>query len=161
MKKQTVTWMIVLALSGGYSLACDSTSEQEPDSSLSDVRKESAEAVDSMGAFAETQRAEMEARAEHAVDQLANEIGEAQEALAAMPGDVREETKDSLEAAIERAEEAQKTAAAEIEASQRATQQQWTTAKTRLASAINELSEARREIATALRGETSKSSSPG
>lgn len=159
MKKRKRIDKAALALCALFAFACDAPSDSENETTLSKVRAESKDAVSTLATYGAEQRAELEARSNAALDALASDVDEAQLALERLSDEFEDEARENLEASIARAEALKEAAVAQIEASKQATQEQWGVAQTRLAATLDELDEARREIAEAIAGEASERAS--
>jgi len=133
-------------------ISCGSGSEEAPDISASEVKKEAREAVSAAAGYAAKQQQEFFARARSAASDADGELARARQELADLPADARAQ----LEDAMDRVVQARDTLRTEIEKFQRSGADRWETTQERISAALDEMSEARREIAAALTANAEK-----
>jgi len=123
--------------------------DDTPDVSAADVREETREAGATARDYTKQQLAELEDRFTAVERDTAREMDEARERAK----DVPEATREQLNAAIEHIETARDNARARLDDLKEAGEAGWETARQRAVDALDELSEARREVVAALKGE--------
>ncbi|MGH7336719.1 MAG: hypothetical protein ACREI7_04000, partial [Myxococcota bacterium] len=139
------------AIAGGLlTLACERRDET-PDVSAADVREEAREAGDAASDYMKQQLDDLERSVTAAEREAKQEIEQARERAEELP----DETRQRLDAAIDRTETARDDANDRLDELKDASRASWDMTRQRVAEALEELGEARREIAAALRGETS------
>lgn len=134
-----------------FLLACGKPEEppREPsDVSAAEVKEEAREAADAAEDYVATQRRKLAKQAQRAVADVDRQLSEARGKARELPDRARL----GLEAAIDHAERAQGRLRAELEELREAGAQHWEETRERVANALDEVSEARREIGAALAG---------
>jgi len=147
-------WIVAgtLAVMTGALLAlgCERRDET-PDVSAAQVREEAREAGDAASDYMKKQLADLERSVAAAEREAKQEIEQAREKAASLP----EETRHELAAAIDRTESARDNVSDRLDELKDAGNAGWDATRQRVSDALEELGEARREVAAALRGEPS------
>jgi DNA anti-recombination protein RmuC len=129
-------------------LGCERRDET-PDVSAAAVREEAREAGEAAGDYMKKELADLERSVATAEREAKQEIEQAR----AKAEDLPEETRQKLDAAIDRTESARDNVSDRLDELKDASEAGWDTTRQRVSDALEELGEARREVAAALRGE--------
>ncbi len=147
-------WIVAgtLAVMTGALLAlgCERRDET-PDVSAAQVREEAREAGEATSDYMKKQLADLERTVAAAEREAKQEIEQAREKAGSLP----EETRQQLDAAIDRTESARDNVSDRLDELKDAGNAGWDATRQRVSDALEELGEARREVAAALRGEPS------
>lgn len=147
-------WIVAgtLAVMTGALLAlgCERRDET-PDVSAAQVREEAREAGDAASDYMKKQLADLERSVAAAEREAKQEIEQAREKAGSLP----EETRQELDAAIDRTESARDNVSDRLDELKDAGNAGWDATRQRVSDALEELAEARHEVAAALRGESS------
>jgi DNA anti-recombination protein RmuC len=140
---------VLAAITGGLlTLGCERRDET-PDVSAAAVREEAREAGEAAGDYMKKELADLERSVATAEREAKQEIEQAR----AKAEDLPEETRQKLDAAIDRTESARDNVSDRLDELKDAGRAGWDTTRQRVSDALEELGEARREVAAALRGE--------
>jgi DNA anti-recombination protein RmuC len=140
---------VLAAITGGLlTLGCEQRDET-PDVSAAAVREEAREAGEAAGDYMKKELADLERSVATAEREAKQEIEQAR----AKAEDLPEETRQKLDAAIDRTESARDNVSDRLDELKDAGRAGWDTTRQRVSDALEELGEARREVAAALRGE--------
>jgi DNA anti-recombination protein RmuC len=140
---------VLAVITGGLlTLGCERRDET-PDVSAADVREEAREAGEAAGDYMKKELADLERSAATAEREAKQELEQAR----AKAEDLPEETRQQLDAAIDRTESARDNVSDRLDELKEASKDGWDTTRQRVSDALQELGEARREVAAALKGE--------
>lgn len=140
---------VLAAITGGLlALGCERR-DDTPDVSAADVREEAREAGEAASDYMKQQLADLERSVATAEREAKQEIEQAREKAEDLP----EETRQQLEVAIDRTERARDNASDRLDDLKDAGSAGWDATRQRVSDALDELAEARHEVAAALRGE--------
>jgi hypothetical protein len=120
--------------------------DETPDVSAADVREEAREAGQAAGEYMKRQLADLERSVATADREAKQDIERAREQAEELP----EETRRGIDAAIDRTERARDDVSDRLDELKDATHAGWDTTRQRVTDALEELAEARREVAAAL-----------
>jgi DNA anti-recombination protein RmuC len=147
-------WIIaglLAAITGALlTLGCERRDET-PDVSAADVRREAGEAGEAASDYMKKQLADLEQNVATAEREATQEIEQARERAGELP----EETRQHLDAAIDRTERARDDVSDRLDELKDAGHAGWDATRQRVSDALEELAEARHEVASALKGERS------
>jgi CHASE3 domain sensor protein len=124
--------------------------EAPPPVSAKHVRAEVNDAIEAISNYVESQRSTLETKAEEFVAGVNAKINEARSELAEVPAESRE----ALEAAVDRTEKAINTAEGQLAEIRKVTGKKWEATKGRLTAALEEVDEAQQEVSAALAGKS-------
>ena len=141
---------ILAAVAGALlTFGCERRDDYTPDVSASGVREAARDTGEAAGDYVKREIAELEDRFTAAERDTARETEEARARAKELP----EETREQMNAAVERIETARDNARERLDELKQAGKDDWDTARQRAVDALDELSEARREVVAALKGE--------